>query len=98
MVTSELEILSNPWKPTITHTILQELAFTNASHGKMKIGNMDGYKEVVKKYLQVGQLHKATEKNQRIEDAIREQEQQRQANKERLGSNFLTGIRPTKKN
>ncbi|CAG8809887.1 36684_t:CDS:2, partial [Gigaspora margarita] len=55
---SELEILSNPWEPTITHTILQESAFTNVSHGKIKTGDIDGYKEVVKKYLQVGQLYK----------------------------------------
>ncbi|CAG8845793.1 25944_t:CDS:2, partial [Gigaspora margarita] len=42
--------------------------------------------------------NEATKKNQRIEEAIQEQEQQRQANKEQLGSNFLMGIRPTKKN
>ncbi|CAG8575726.1 4181_t:CDS:1 [Gigaspora margarita] len=58
MDTSELKILSNPWEPTTTHTILEKLPFTNAPHGEIKIRNTDGYEELVKKYLQVGQSHK----------------------------------------
>ncbi|CAG8773098.1 31817_t:CDS:2, partial [Gigaspora margarita] len=46
---SELEILSN----------LQESVFANASYDMMKIGDIDGYEEAVKKYLQVGRHHRA---------------------------------------
>ncbi|CAG8805912.1 45943_t:CDS:2, partial [Gigaspora margarita] len=51
------EKLEEP-EPTTTHTILEEPSFTNAPHGEIKIRDTDGYEELVKKYLQVGQLHK----------------------------------------
>ncbi|CAG8808051.1 29827_t:CDS:1, partial [Gigaspora margarita] len=35
-----------------------ESSYTNAPHGVTKIRDMDGYEELVKKYLQVGQPHK----------------------------------------
>ncbi|CAG8615567.1 35660_t:CDS:1 [Gigaspora margarita] len=56
--TSELKILSNPWESTTTHTILEEPSFTNTPHGEIKTRDTDGYEKLVKKYLQVGQLHK----------------------------------------
>ncbi|CAG8727761.1 13589_t:CDS:2, partial [Gigaspora margarita] len=58
MDTSELEILLNPWEPTTTHTILEEPPITNAPHSEIKIRDTDGYEELVKKYLQVGQPYK----------------------------------------
>ncbi|CAG8574729.1 38319_t:CDS:2 [Gigaspora margarita] len=58
MDTSELEILSNPWEPTTTHTILEEPSFTNTPHGEIKIRDTNGYEELVKKYLQIGQPYK----------------------------------------
>ncbi|CAG8833707.1 2713_t:CDS:1, partial [Gigaspora margarita] len=59
MDTSELEILSNPWEPNTTCTILQESAFANASYDMIKIGDIDGYEKAVTKYLQVGQHQRA---------------------------------------
>ncbi|CAG8763442.1 39899_t:CDS:2, partial [Gigaspora margarita] len=35
-----------------------EPPFTNIPHGEIKIRDMNGYEELVKKYLQVGQPHK----------------------------------------
>ncbi|CAG8614993.1 17959_t:CDS:2, partial [Gigaspora margarita] len=44
---SSIEMFNKPEPP-----------FTNAPHGKIKIRDIDGYEELVKKYLQVGQPHK----------------------------------------
>ncbi|CAG8683075.1 6261_t:CDS:2, partial [Gigaspora margarita] len=38
-----------------------ELAFANASHDMIKIGDIDRYEKAVKKYLQVGQYHRTLE-------------------------------------
>ncbi|CAG8818795.1 36538_t:CDS:2, partial [Gigaspora margarita] len=45
-------------EPNATHTFPQELAFANVSHDMMKIGDIDGYEETVKKYLQVGHYYR----------------------------------------
>ncbi|CAG8625798.1 3747_t:CDS:2 [Gigaspora margarita] len=60
--------LSNDYEPVNTDMKTQNLkkgssieietTFTNALHGEIKIRDMDGYEEPVKKYLQVGQPYK----------------------------------------
>ncbi|CAG8791925.1 3409_t:CDS:2, partial [Gigaspora margarita] len=52
----------NDYEPVDTDIKIQNLkkepSFTNAPHSEIKIRDTDGYEELVKKYLQVGQPHK----------------------------------------
>ncbi|CAG8777156.1 19254_t:CDS:2 [Gigaspora margarita] len=57
-VDTDMKTQNSKKEPTTTHTISEEPSFTNTPHGKIKIRDTDGHKELVKKYLQVGQPHK----------------------------------------